>query len=122
MKKFFKSYIFKKVFPAVLILLSVLIGIIKVDLINTKSLSPLGNTNENYKMVSEEFGEDFSNFIKDNSAVKIYKEDGSDILVRLGEKDFKITNRSIFVDKIQVIFKNITQEIKGAKDTIVNLF
>ncbi len=122
MKKFFKGYIFKKVFPAVLILLSVLIGIIKVDLINTKSLSPLGNTNENYKMVSEEFGEDFSNFIKDNSAVKIYKEDGSDILVRLGEKDFKITNRSIFVDKIQVIFKNITQEIKGAKDTIVNLF
>lgn len=43
-------------------------------MINTKALSPLGNTNENYKLVSNEFGEDFSNFIKDNSFLKIYKE------------------------------------------------
>lgn len=58
----------------IFILFIIFIGIIKIDMINTKALSPLGNTNENYKLVSNEFGEDFSNFIKDNSFLKIYKE------------------------------------------------
>ena len=51
-----------------------LMGIITINIINTKALSPLGNTNENYKMVSKQFGEDFSKFIKDNSILKIYKQ------------------------------------------------
>ena len=107
MKNIFKGYIFKKVFPAILILMFVLVGIIKVDMINTKALSPLGNTNENYKLVSEKFGEDFSKFIKDNSFLKIYKESEKDILVRLGTSDFKISNQSIFIEKIDEILKNI---------------
>jgi squalene cyclase len=106
-KNIFKSYIFRKVLPAVLILMLVLIGIIKVDMINTKALSPLGNTNENYKLVSEKFGEDFSKFIKDNSFLKIYKEPEKDMLVRLGESDFKISNQSVFIKKIDEILKNI---------------
>lgn len=93
--------------PAVLILIFILIGIIKIDLINTQALSPLGNTNENYKLVSDEFGEDFSNFIKDNSFLKIYEENGKDILVRLGESDFKIKEESPYIKKIQEMFKNI---------------
>jgi len=101
LKNVFKSYIFKKVLPAFLILFLVLVGIIIVDMINTKALSPLGNTNENYKLVSEKFGEDFSNFIKDNSFLKIYKESDQDILVRVGENDFKIKNQSIFIEKIE---------------------
>ena len=107
MKKIFKSYIFRKVLPALFILFFVLVGIIKVDMINTKALSPLGNTNENYKLVSEKFGEDFSKFIKDNSFLKIYKESENDILVRLGTSDFKISNQSIFIKKIDEILKNI---------------
>ena len=107
MKNIFKGYIFKKVLPAFLILFFVLVGIIKVDMINTKALSPLGNTNENYKLVSEKFGEDFSKFIKDNSFLKIYKESEKDILVRLGDSDFKIRNESVFIEKIEEMFKNI---------------
>jgi len=107
MKNIFKSYILKKVLPAFLILFLVLVGIVKVDMINTKALSPLGNTNENYKLVKEKFGEDFSNFIKDNSFLKIYKESEKDILVRLGESDFKIKNQSVFIEKIEGILKNI---------------
>ena len=107
MKNIFKGYIFKKVLPAFLILFLVLFGIIKVDMINTKALSPLGNTNENYKLVSEKFGEDFSKFIKDNSFLKIYKESEKDILVRLGDSNFKISNQSVFINKIEEIFKNI---------------
>ncbi len=93
--------------PAVFILIFIFIGVIKIDLINTQALSPLGNTNENYKLVSDEFGEDFSNFIKDNSFLKIYEEDGKDILVRLGDSDFKIKEESPYIKKIQEMFKNI---------------
>ena len=107
MKNIFKGYIFKKVLPAFLILFLVLFGIIKVDMINTKALSPLGNTTENYKLVSEKFGEDFSNFIKDNSFLKIYKESEKDILVRLGDSNFKIKNESNIINKIQEMLKNI---------------
>lgn len=98
---------FKKVLPAFLILFIILAGIIKIDIINTKALSPLGNTNENYKLVSEAFGEDFSNFIKDNAFLKIYKESKKDILVRLGDSDFKIKNESAFIKKIEEMFTNI---------------
>lgn len=121
MKKIISSYIFRKVLPASLILFSILSGIIKVDIINTKALSPLGNTNENYKLVSDEFGEDFSKFIKDNSYLKIYKEKQDNILIRLGENDFKISNQSIFTKKIQGVFESIINGIKGAKDTIEKL-
>jgi len=107
LKNIFKGYIFKKALPALLILIFVLVGIIKVDMINTKALSPLGNTNENYKLVSEKFGEDFSKFIKDNSFLKIYKESEKNILVRFGDNDFKISNQSIFIEKIDEILKNI---------------
>jgi len=105
LKNIFKGYIFKKVLPAFLILFFVLLGIIKVDVINTKALSPLGNTNENYELVSEKFGEDFSNFIKDNSFLKIYKESEKDILVRLGDNNFKIKNESVFINKIEEILR-----------------
>ena len=107
MRNIFKGYILKKLLPAFLIIFSVLVGIIKVDMINTKALSPLGNTTENYKLVSEKFGEDFSNFIKDNSFLKIYKESNDDILIRLGDSNFKIENKPAFINKIEEILKNI---------------
>lgn len=107
MKNILKKHILKNVLLAFLILFFISAGIIKVDMINTKALSPLGNTNENYKLVSKEFGEDFSNFIKDNSVLKIYKETGKDILIRLGNGDYRINNESIFIKKIQEMFENI---------------
>ncbi len=111
-KSLFRSYILKKILPAFFILFLILSGIIKVDMINTKALSPLGNTNENYKIVNEKFGEDFSKFIKDNSFLKIYKEPGKDILVRLGDSEFKIRNKSVFVEKIEEMFNSIYNFIK----------
>lgn len=107
LKKGFRRYILKKILPLFLIFFCVFIGLIKIDIINTKALSPLGNTNENYKLVSKEFGEDFSNFIKDNSFLKIYKEKDKDILVRLGDSDFRITDESIFIKKIQEVIGKI---------------
>lgn len=65
------------------------IGLIKVNMVNTKALSPLGDAENNYELVSKEFGEDFSSFLKDNSKIKIYSEDG--IVIRIGEEDFRLT-------------------------------
>ena len=121
MNKILKSYFWVKVMPACILLIIILSGIIKVDIINTKSLSPLGNTNENYKLVSEEFGEDFSNFIKDNSYLKIYKEEGENTLVRLGLKEFEIADQSIFIKQIGGILKNASERFKDVKQTIEKL-
>ena len=97
----------KIIVPLILIITVILIGVIKIDIINTKALSPLGNTNENYELVSEEFGEDFSNFIKDDAFLKIYKGSEEDILVRLGDNDFKINNKSAFIGKLQEMFSTL---------------
>ncbi|MVX63067.1 hypothetical protein GKZ28_05065 [Clostridium chromiireducens] len=107
MKNIFKSYALRRALPVFVVLFFVLVGIIKIDIINTKALSPLGNTSENYKLVSEEFGEDFSNFIKDNSFLKIYEESEKDVLVRLGNSEFKISNESSYIRKIQEIISKI---------------
>jgi hypothetical protein len=107
LKKGFNKYILKRILPVFFILFSILVGIIKIDMINTKALSPLGNTNENYELVSEEFGEDFSNFIKDNSFLKIYKEPEQDVLVRLGDSDFKISSKSVFIKDIEEMFEKM---------------
>lgn len=107
MRRIFKSCIFRNVTSAILLLVIIFVGVIKINIINTKALSPLGNTNENYKLVSTEFGEDFSNFIKDNSFLKIYQESQNDILVRLGDSDFRINDESVFIKKVQDLFSKI---------------
>ncbi|CUU46073.1 hypothetical protein ACUH7Y_04245 [Clostridium beijerinckii] len=107
MKKIIKSSILRRISPMIFIVFIIFLGIIKIDMINTKALSPLGNTNENYKLVSNEFGEDFSNFIKDNSFLKIYKESEKDVLVKIGSNDFRINNQSSFIKKIEDIIERI---------------
>ncbi|WP_294157106.1 hypothetical protein [uncultured Clostridium sp.] len=80
----------------------VIFGLIHINIINTKALSPLGNTKQNYELVSEKFGNDFANFIKDNSFVKIYLDcDDGKILVRLGDEEFKITSESQIVEYLK---------------------
>lgn len=61
MKDIKKRYIVRKVLPSILLLIAVFSGLIKINIINTKTLSPLGNSKENYEIVSEEFGEVFQN-------------------------------------------------------------
>ena len=101
-----KKKVFKSIFLIVLFCVT-LIGLIKVNILNTKALSPLGNTNDNYKLVSEEFGEDFSNFIQDKSPVKIYVEEDEETMVRLGEKDFIIKSESNLINFAKGVFSKV---------------
>lgn len=87
-----------------------IMGLIKINIINTKALSPMGTSNNNYEMVKEEFGEDFSNFIRDNAPVKIYvNEDNT--LVRIKDKDYKIKEES----KILTAIRNFINKIGDNK-------
>ena len=101
-----KKKVFKTIFLIVLFCVT-LIGLINVNILNTKALSPLGNTNDNYKLVSEEFGEDFSNFIQDKSPVKIYVEEDEETMVRLGEKDFIIKSESNLINFAKGVFSKV---------------
>lgn len=101
-----KHTVFKTIFFIGLISIT-LACLIKVNILNTKALSPLGNTNDNYKLVSEEFGEDFSNFIQDKSPIKIYIEEDQEAMVRLGDKDYIIKSQSNLLNYIKDAFSNL---------------
>lgn len=88
-----------RVLFVLLCLIMAIIGLIKVNLLNTKALSPLGNTKENYKKVKNELGKDFSEFITDNASIKIYYDEKNNILVRIGDKNFKIKEESAIIEK-----------------------
>ena len=61
----------KKYFVPLVAVILLIIGFVKINIVNTESLSPLGTTDDNFKVVSTEFGEDFQDFILDKSPVKI---------------------------------------------------
>ena len=94
------------------------IGLIKINIINTKALSPLGRTNDNYEMIKEEFGEEFSNFIKDNAKVKIYTEEGKETLVKIGDQDFRIKDESKLVSSFKYLISNVVDFFGGIKNQI----
>ena len=82
--------------PLISIIL-LIIGFVEVNIINTESLSPLGTTEDNFKVVSDEFGEDFQEFIMDKSPIKIYvgeKNDGM-ATVKFYNKYINLTNNFI---------------------------
>ena len=103
------------------ILTFICIGLIKINIINTRALSPLGRTNDNYELVSEEFGEEFSKFIKDNVAVKIYTGDSQETLVKIGDSDFIIKDESELVSGTKYLFNKVGEffwNIKNKIDTV----
>lgn len=67
-----------------------IIGLIKVNIVNTKILSPIGNGDENYKLVYKELGEEFANFIRDDASIKIYEEDSKITMIRAFGKNYTL--------------------------------
>lgn len=83
-----------------------IISLVNINMINTKSLSPIGNTYYNFKLVSSEFGEDFNGFIQDNSNIKIY-EDNGEFIVSLNNKKIKIKEESKIINGIKSIILSV---------------
>ena len=99
-----------------------IIGFVEVNIINTESLSPLGTTEDNFKVVSDEFGEDFQEFIMDKSPIKIYigeKNDGM-ATVKFYNKYINLTNNNFIMNFIKDLvtytnkaYINIRDKING---------
>lgn len=107
--------------PLISIIL-LIIGFVEVNIINTESLSPLGTTEDNFKVVSDEFGEDFQEFIMDKSTIKIYvgeKNDGM-ATVKFYNKYINLTNNNFIMNFIKDLatytnkaYINIRDKISG---------
>ena len=112
--------IIKKFFIPIFAVILFIIGFVKINIINTESLSPLGNTDDNFKVVSEEFGEDFQEFIKDNSMIKIYVGEKNDGLatVKIYNKKIKLTSDNLFINTIKTVGEYIGSTFGNIKDKI----
>ena len=107
--------------PLISIIL-LIIGFVEVNIINTESLSSLGTTEDNFKVVSDEFGEDFQEFIMDKSPIKIYvgeKNDGM-ATVKFYNKYINLTNNNFIMNFIKDLatytnkaYINIRDKISG---------
>ena len=113
----------KKVLIGTLILLIIVIlGFIQINVVNTKALSPIGNGEDNYELVKEEFGKDFEEFIKDNAEVKIYtpNEQIENTTIKINNKEFIINMNNKITEKFYNLggflyngFSSIIEKITG---------
>lgn len=107
--------------PMVIIVLIVIIGFVRINIINTKALSPIGNTEDNYALVSEEFGEDFTEFIKDGAEVKIYTGDGEDDgSIKIKEKEIRLKKENPFIKGFVIVGTKIKDSFLSVKSKVDN--
>ena len=106
------------IIPTILFIM-VMIGCIIVNIKNTEALSPFGNTIDNYQIVTKEFGEDFSEFIKDKANIKIYLNKEEDTAqVQIGKNEIKFTKNNIFITKIKSIGNFFIKQISKIENTL----
>lgn len=109
----------KKGIVPIILFIMVIVGCIMVNIKNTEALSPFGNTLNNYQIITEEFGENFSEFIKDNADIKIYLDKGEDTAqVQIGNKKIKLTKNNKFIEKIKLIGSFFIKQISKIENTL----
>ena len=107
--------------PIVAIVIIIIIGFTQINIINTKALSPIGNTEDNYELVSAEFGEDFTAFIKDNAEVKIYTADGErDGSIRVKDNEFRLKKDNQFINLVSTTGTKIKEAFLSVKGKVDN--
>lgn len=117
----------KVIFGFVMFFLIVLVGFIKVNIVNTKALSPIGNGEDNYQLVKEEFGEEFQEFIKDKSEIKIYtKSSNSDnMTIKALNKEYIVKTDNIvtrsFYNLGEIIYNNLDKITNNIKKIDFNI-
>lgn len=116
----------KKYFVFSAISIFIIISVIKINIINTEILSPVGNFQDNFNKINEEFGDDFSEFIMDKSPVKIYLGEVGDnsATVKINKKEINLTKDNPFLNvftPIISIFKNGYKNIEKKFDERKNI-
>ena len=120
---FFRKSLIKKYFVPLVAVILLIIGFVKINIVNTESLSPLGTTDDNFKVVSTEFGEDFQEFIMDKSPVKIYVGEKNDGLatVKVYDKSINLTNNNFLINSIKTLGSYISNTCSSLKDKIIKI-
>jgi hypothetical protein len=110
----------KVLIGTIIFFLVVFIGFIQINIVNTRALSPIGNGEDNYEIVKEEFGEDFEEFIKDNAEVKIYKSNNENEspTIKIGEKDLRINTNNPITNKFYMLGSSIYNSFTSIKNKI----
>ena len=113
----------KKYFVPLVAVILLIIVFVKINIVNTESLSPLGTTDDNFKVVSTEFGEDFQEFIMDKSPVKIYVGEKNDGLatVKVYDKSINLTNNNFLINSIKTLGSYISNTCSSLKDKIIKI-
>ena len=113
----------KKYFVPLVAVILLIIGFVKINIVNTESLSPLGTSDDNFKVVSTEFGEDFQEFIMDKSPVKIYVGEKNDGLatVKVYDKSINLTNNNFLINSIKTLGSYISNTCSSLKDKIIKI-
>lgn len=99
---------------SVFVLVFAIFNLVKINIINTKALSPVGNTDDNKKIVNSEFGDEFKSFIQDNSNIKIYEETNGEYLVTINDNKIRIKEESSLLKgtkKVLLKVKSITNNL-----------
>ncbi len=106
----------KSLIPIVCFIIAV-VGCIKINIINTSDLSPLGNKENDFLGLQEDFGEEYSKFMEDKANVKIYiDEDKDSAKVSLGSSDLRLTKDNPFINIVKPVFSYIDTTIENIKD------
>lgn len=111
-----KKISLKYILPLILSLIIISIGFIKINILNTKAMSPIGNTENNYEIASDTYGEEFKSFIKDNALVKIYN--GEDTTFKVGEVEFRIRKENPILIKAMEIGQWVNDSVKNTYSKI----
>lgn len=97
------------VFIVTLVLITAIIGLIKVNLVNSKTLSPLNKNYDNYDIEEKEIFNNYSDFINDNTLIKLYKEKSGDILIKIKNSKYIIRHNLSMKDAMKNIFNKIEE-------------
>ncbi|MBL4932981.1 MULTISPECIES: hypothetical protein [Clostridium] len=105
------------ILPLIIILITIFLGIIKINIINTKAFSEKNNNLQgvNFDNIKDDFGKEFSNFILDKAILKIHQVDGGKYILEINGQEYKLKGNFNFVNSIK-------SNIDGAYEDIKNIF
>lgn len=110
----------KMILGVVIFFVIIVFGLFKVNAINTKALSPIGNGEDNYKLVKEEFGADFEEFIKDDSDLKIYlpNQENKPTTIKFKGKEIAINKDNPVCKTLILVGQKFSDTFMGIKNKI----
>lgn len=94
---------------SILVLFTVIIGLIKINMINSKTLSPLNENYDDYDIEEKELFNDYEDFINDNSLIKLYKKKSGDILIKINNSNYIIRHNLSMKRAVKNIFNKIEE-------------